>query len=249
MASGKASPIEIAAAKMTVNYDPAEKIYQLQEKPDKELKEMGLSEKQIQIVRNFEGTDAELRAIAANCSVSGNPKYTKNASGQWAKITFAFSWDKEPVWQMRDALVAQASPGFLPDTKVADIKCNINYKSPTNEVSYEYFTGNDLKLKSFSSGCPAGFSFNVMENRHVGLIDCRCFAQSGMATIVFRSIDTHQVQLSYGYAQATMAVSPSIGISFSDKKPSVGLNFMLSSGYTMYPKNEGGVACAPHFFT
>ncbi|MCI5500212.1 MAG: hypothetical protein MR419_11915 [Clostridiales bacterium] len=94
LASKNATASEKIGAKLIEEFDPAAEVYRLQEKTDEELQKMGMSDARIQIIRNFKGTDAELQALSANCSVSGNPKYTKNASGQWAKITFAFSWDK-----------------------------------------------------------------------------------------------------------------------------------------------------------
>lgn len=248
LASKNATASEKIGAKLIEEFDPAAEVYRLQEKTDEELQKMGMSDARIQIIRNFKGTDAELQALSANCSVSGNPKYTKNASGQWAKITFAFSWDKEPIWQMRDALVAQATTGFLPDA-VPDTKCNINYKSPDGKVSYEYLDASDLKQKAFTAGNPAGFSFKVMENRQAGLTTARCFAESGMATIVFRSKDTNQVQLSYGYAHARKEITANVGIEFSSGKPTGSLNFFVSKNYyTMLPASTDGCICASHFF-
>ena len=149
---------------------------------------------------------------------------------------------------MRDALVAQATTGFLPDA-VPDTKCNINYKSPDGKVSYEYLDASDLKQKAFTAGNPAGFSFKVMEDRQVGLTTARCFAESGMATIVFRSKDMNQVQLSYGYAHAEREISASIGIEFSSGKPTGSLNFFVSKDYyQMLPASTGGRICASHFF-
>lgn len=246
LASKSASASEKIGAKLVEQFDPTAEVYKLQEKTDKELHEMGYSADRIQMIRNFRGTDAEMQALSANCSVSGYPTYTKNASGQWAKITLAFSWDKAPIWKKRDAAVAQASTGFLTDT-VPDTKCNINYKDPFGNVSYEYFDASDLKYKAFNTGNPAGFSFNVMKKCMPGMSEATCFAQSGMATIVFRSKDTHQVQLSYGYAHARKDISADVGISFSSVKPTGSLGFLVSNEYyNMLP--NGGRTCPSHFF-
>lgn len=248
LASNIATPIEQVNAKIILSFDPAKKVYQLQEKTDQELQEMGMNAERIHIIRNFKGTDAEMRALSAVCSVSGNPKYTKNASGQWAKITFAFSWSDVPFYRYRDALVAQATTGFLPD-KVPDVKCNINYISPNGTPSYEYFDSSDLMQKSFQIGNPAGFSFPVWEERIAGVIRAWCYPQSGMATIVFRSKDTNQVQLSYGYAHARRDISANIGIQFSGTSPTGSLNFCLSEKYyDMLPAPAGGKLCNSYFF-
>ena len=248
LASNSATPSEQFNAKIILSFDPTKKVYQLQKKTDQELREMGMNTERIHLIRNFKGTDAEMQALSAVCSVSGNPKYTKNASGQWAKITFAFSWNKAPFWQKRDALVAQATTGFLPD-KVPDVKCNINYISPNGTPSYEYFDSSDLKQKSFQAGNPAGFAFPVWEERIAGVSRAWCYPQSGMATIVFRSKDTHQVQLSYGYAHARRDISANIGIQFSGTSPTGSLNFCLSNQYyEMLPAPTGGKLCNSHFF-
>lgn len=248
LASTTTTPSEKLNAKLVLAFNPAKKVYQLQKKTNQELQEMGFSAERIHLIRNFKGTDAELRDLSAVCSVSGNPKYTKNSSGQWAKITFAFSWDKAPLLRYIDAVVAQATPGFLPD-KVPDVKCNINYLSPSGTPSYEYFDSSDLKQKSFEIGSPACFSFPVWEERIAGVTRSWCYPQSGMATIVFRSKDTHQVQLSYGYAHATRDISANIGIEFSGTDPAGSLGFCLSEKhYDMLPAPTGGKVCDSHFF-
>lgn len=230
-------------------FDPMSEVYKLQNMTDEELKAFGMDEARIHIIRNFKGTEKELLALGATCSVGGNPKYTKNASGQWAKITFAFSWDKKPIWQKRDALVAQATTGFLVD-RVPDIKCNINYADGIGNYYYKYLDADDLISAPFANNSTSGFGFAVMEKHVAGLLETMCFAESGMATIVFRSRDTNQVMLSYGYAHAKKDVSAQLGISFSLSNLSGNLGFAISKEYyDMLPEPVGGCVCDSKFFS
>lgn len=217
-------------------------------KTDEELKKLCIDEERIEIIRDFKGTDAELLALGATCSVSGHPTYTKNASGQWAKITFTYSWDKAPIWQMRDALVAQATLPFQ-RIKVPDVKCTINYVAPSGGIYKKTFNQDDIIGCPFQTSSTTGFAFKVMEKHTVNLVESTCFAQTGSATIVFRSIDSHETTLSYGYAHAKRDVSAQVGISFG-QSPAGSIGFSLSDKiYQMLPEPNGGRSCDPHFFT
>lgn len=248
LASKNTTLAEKMEARETLAFDPAKKIYELQEKSDEELRDLCIDNERIQIIRNFKGTDSELLALGATCSVSGHPKYTKNASGQWAKVTFTYFWDKAPIWQMRDALVAASSDGFLP-TSVPDTKCTINYVGPAGGVYTKTLTQSDFLECTYENSTTAGFPFSVKEKHTVNLQESMCFAQTGSATIVFRSIDFHQVGLSYGYAHAKMEISAQIGISFSKEKAgNLGFNIPTTK-YEMLPQPLGGCRCESHYFT
>lgn len=247
LASQNTTLAEKMEARETLAFDPAEKVYELQEKSDEELRDLCIDNERIQIIRNFKGTDSELLALGATCSVSGHPKYTMNASGQWAKITFTYSWDKAPIWQMRDALVAQATLPFQ-RIKVPDVTCTINYVSPSGGIYKKSFDQDDIIACPFQDSSTTGFAFKVMEKHTVNLVESTCFAQTGSATLVFRSIDSHDVALSYGYAHAKRNVDASAGITFGPS-PTGKIAFSLSDEYyQMLPEPLGGRLCDSYFF-
>lgn len=247
LASKNATASEKIGAKLIEEFDPTAEVYRMQEKTDEELQKMGMSDARIQIIRNFKGTDAELQALSANCSVSGNPKYTKNASGCWSKVTFAFSWSDIPIWQSTDALVARSSTSYY--TRVPDVKCNINYLTGTGSgqriINKEY-DASYLKNNPWSDGNIAGFPFAVRITGVSGVYEGTFYALSGMATIVFLSSNP-DVRLSYAYAQRKLNFDGSLGISFSTAGASGVLDFGLKGmDYSLLP--NGGRAFDPYHF-
>lgn len=248
--SNRITVFEELSAQNILAFDPSDEVYALQEKTDQELQDLGLDEDRIQIIRTFKGTEAELQALSATCSVGGNGKYTKNTSENWAKMAFAFSWDKAPIWQKRDAMVARASTGFM-YTRVADVECGIDYIRESSSGSSVYtvkYDSSDLLGNGWSDGNIAGFSFPVRETKTSGLQQGTFYALTGMAVIVFRSLDSNQVTLSYAYAHASRDVTASIGISFESRKPSGVLDFGLSKTYYSLLPNDG-CSLDPHFYT
>lgn len=244
-----ASSVEIAAAKEVLDLDPAETIYNLQEKSDTELKTRGLNEEDIARIRNFGGSDAELRAIAATCTVGGTPKYTRNSSGRWAKITMYFSWNRVPFWNSRDAVVAGANNSFLAQ-RVADSSCTINYTAYGTNGSSDYtiyYDSNNMVINPFSGGLVQAFSFPFAQDKfsYITWNDISYYAASGTATMVFKSVDDKQVSISYGHAHAKKNITASLGVSFSSSGASAGLSFGLTDdAYSVVRK-----ACDPYSFS
>lgn len=248
LASPESSSLAKEVAKKVISFDPREQVYSMATKSDQELLAMGIDEARIKIIRNFSGTDAELRALSAECEVLGTPKYTKNSSGCWAKMTIFFSWDKAPIWQKRDAVVSQASTGFL-SVKVADTKANINYLGPSGGTHTVQLDSDDMKKAPFTSNSTSGFHFPIIGTYSTGLITERCYAQSGTATLVFRSTSTNQVELSYGYAHANKDISASIGISFDLKGFDLNPNLALSeTHYELLTNPDDSGVCDSYFY-
>ncbi len=236
--SPRSTAAEKVKAEQILSENLYDEVYELQKATDAELQDRGFEPDRINIIRNFNGTSAELQALAAKCTVSGTPKYTNNASGRWAKITFYFQWDKSPIYNSRDAMVAGSSAGFLVQN-VVDSKCSINYKGTKNGTTGSYtntYNYNSLKANPFSGGLIAGFSYPAIENRVISGTDYICYSVSGSAVIVFKSVDTKQVSLSYGNAHAKKSISPNVGISFASSGISGGLGFGLSDGYDVVAK-------------
>lgn len=247
LASNSATPSEQVNAKIILSFDPAKKVYQLQKKTDQELQGMGFSTERIHLIRNFRGTDAEMQALGATCSVGGNPKYTKNASGCWSKVTFAFSWSDIPIWQGTDALVARSSTSYY--SRVPDVKCTINYLTGTGtgqHIINKEYDASHLSSNPWSDGNIAGFPFKFRIEDVAGIYRGTFYALSGMATIVFVS-NNPDVRLSYAYAQRKLDFDGSIGINFSTAGVTGALDFGLN-GMTYVLLPNGGRAFDPYHF-
>lgn len=110
------------------------------------------------------------------------------------------------------------------------------------------YDSSDLLGNGWSDGNIAGFSFPVRETKTSGLQQGTFYALTGMAVIVFRSLDSNQVTLSYAYAHASRDVTASIGISFENRKPSGVLDFGVTEDYYSLLPNDG-YSFDGHFYT
>lgn len=229
--SDSLTEIQVAEMNAILEIDLASKVYSLQNKSDEELHSLGLDDERISIIRTFKGTDAELYALSANCTVSGTPKYTKNNTGNWAKVTFAFEWDKPPFWNYTDALLASANSTFLIQ-RTEDTSCTINYSALGATGSEDYsldYTYTDLVINPFSENLIGGFPFPCAETKfNSDNYPVSYYSMNGSSVIVFKSVDQNQVGLSFGHAHATRKITVSPYISFSGN---ASVNFGLTEKF------------------
>lgn len=97
----------------------SEYIEGLDAKEDKELKGLGYDDKQIDMIRNFQGTEAEMVALSATLTVTASTMdiydvSTTTYSG--TRMNVGWSWSSRPFWLFTDYLGVAWSDGFYTDT-------------------------------------------------------------------------------------------------------------------------------------
>ena len=219
-------------AEEALAFEPTERVYEYQNKTDEELIAFGLDAERISIIRNFQGTENEMRALAASVSINSVPKYTVNDGGHWSKVSMTFAWSQVPFWDFNDGILASATGNNLVE-RVNDTQAVVHYlplSYPNGYNSQINLSKNSMEINPFSGHLIQGFSFPMtMEktdfnnNWFIYLV----YAASGSATFVFKSLDAQSVGLSYGYAHATKSVTG--GLSFSSG--GLGVSFGLTSTY------------------
>ncbi len=218
-------------AQETLAFDPTEKVYEYQNKTDEELIVLGLNEERISIIRDFQGTEEEMRALAASVYINSIPRYTVNAGGRWSKVSMTFAWDSAPFWNYTDGMLAGATGNNLVE-RVDDTKAAVQYIPllyPNGTNSQINLSKTAMEINPFSGHLIQGFSFPTYMDK----IDYNTwqsysvYAASGSATFVFKSLDAQSVGLSYGYAHAKRSVTGSLSFSSGG----LGFSFGLTPNY------------------
>lgn len=218
-----------AEAQAVLDADPADRVKELQSLSDSELETMGMDDDRIEIIRNFTGSEAELRALQATCSIAlYNTKYSKVGNKNWAKMSTSFSWDKAPFWDYKDCIVMGGSSTFSAQP-VSDSYCKINYEAtsrPELSTIVQTYGKSDLKISPFNVN-NSGFSFSQTIAKVINGEGVVYRAMWGYATMAFMSSDDHGVTLSGAYGHAKRNVTASLGIDFSKTAP-VGISIGLT---------------------
>lgn len=218
-----------AEAETILKSDPANRVRELQSLSDNELELMGLEKDRIDIIRNFTGSEDDLRALQAKCSISlYNTKYSKVGNNRWAKMSTSFSWDKAPFWDRTDCIVMGGSSTFSAQP-VDDSFCKINYEAtlrPNLSTIVKTYGKSDLKISPFNVN-NSGFSFSQTTANVINGEGVIYRAMWGYATMAFMSSDNHGVTLSGAYGHAKRNVDISLGINFS-KTATAGVSIGLA---------------------
>lgn len=228
-------------------FDPSDRVEELQQLSDNELKRMGFEEERIDIIRNYSGSVEQLRGLGAECTVSiSNEKYNKVGDKRWAKMTLSFLWDGVPFWGRNDCLVMGASSTFHAQ-RVDDTYCKINYTAYGATGSLDFsqsYHKNSLVISPFlatNSGFYFPESIEKINSNGNGII---YHSKSGYATMAFMSVDDRQVTLSGAHGHAVQNVEAAIGIDFSGKSIGGGVSISLSEE----TYNVEAIAADPYTF-
>lgn len=117
----------------------AEKIKERAKLDDKTLKNMHYTDEQIEMLRNFSGTEAEMSVLSASVSMNHFVHYyyyDSSVNETYAKIGFSWNWSSQPLTSgMTDALAGTWQNLYLDD----------NYGYDTySTVRYQLNSGSDL---------------------------------------------------------------------------------------------------------
>lgn len=76
---------------------------------DQTLKSFGYDDSDIYMIKNYKGTEAEIRGLGATCSISVTPsnfKYSSSSTYTTGKLSFSWKWNKIPMSQANDLIAA-----------------------------------------------------------------------------------------------------------------------------------------------
>lgn len=172
------------------------------------LKNYGYSSDQIGLLRNFEATEYQLRALSSSLNISGRIKnwdYSSSSNRTSATIKFNWSWSSKPSMTKKDIVALAWSDGFKSTSSTSKMK--VYYYSPTgNKKSYS-MTGKK------STGEGISYSFNMDKWLYDSDMDdyVSWWAKkgSGKANILQSGkIDLFEAVAVYGHS--TYSLSPSI---------------------------------------
>ncbi len=210
-----------------------EHIEKLDELDDEVLYDFGYSEEQIEMIRDFKGSEAELYALSATLSLRvriATFEYDKSQplESRYTKGTFEFGWewDGKPLAQSND-IVAVGWNGW----SITSRSSSIRYFDMTSHAYKENRSGTKISPSSASGGIGgAGYKFPVVPT------SSNLFAKNGQVTFKLKS-DVHAMKdfyyyVAYGHTQLT--VSPSFSVSANGITPAVVFN---SGVKELSPKN------------
>ena len=216
LADVNSSEEERAAAQEILDFDPAQRVYELQEKSVDELRTMGFSDERVEIIKNFDGDSADLQRLAATVNVYfDNIHYEMVGEERWAWAKMSWLWNELPIYTSYDTAVVAGSSTFTAERD--DSYCKVYYTADgaTGSTDFtETYTEEDLVISPMNA-TNAGFYFPVVipDTRPDGMT-ILYYSKSGTAEVGVMSVDDRKVTLSIGYGHATRNVSVSVGISW-----------------------------------
>lgn len=231
LSDGETDTQEMSQLERIADFNPEDRVKELQAVSDDELENMGFDQKRISIIRNYTGNAEQLRSLGATVTISfSNQKYSNVGGNRWAKMTTAFSWNGVPFWGYEDCLVMGGGTSFHAQP-VADTYCKIYYTANGATGSKDFpetYDKDDLVVSPFvttNSGFHFPESIEKVSSNGTGIV---YHARTGYATMAFMSTDNRQVVLSGAYGHALRKVNIDIGIDYAKENISGGVSISLS---------------------
>lgn len=209
-------------------------VYELQaNKTETELAELGYSDEQISLIKNYDGSQDIVSLFSASVSVTNsvsNYKYNSSTNKTSADIKFGFTWNGTAAHIYEDVLAVAWSEGFY-CTSTADMSITCTYKSNRNDTKMSFSAPSSspsVKKDTVNTGnTSAKFTFD----KHFGS-RMRLYSATGTVHLEKTGrVPEFSVLVSYGEAQKS--VSPSFSVSAGG--PSVSVSFV--SGVSEIAKN------------
>ncbi|WP_297721181.1 hypothetical protein [Intestinimonas sp.] len=171
--------------------------------PDYALKNMGYSQEQITLFRNFTGSEEQLRSLAATLSFSVLIDYVTWSASQNrtnARVTFDFEWSGVPFIKTTDIVALTWN-----DWTIMGKNCTVTYlfgdgtKTQIGSGTYVENSGPN----SFGGG----FKFSMVKE------DNTYWAKSGFGVFtLYHNYEMHDLSLYGEYGHSTIVTSPTFSI-------------------------------------
>ncbi|WP_432405655.1 hypothetical protein [Wukongibacter sp. M2B1] len=168
---------------------------------DENLKNMGYTKKQIQIMRNFKGTDKEVRALAAKANISLYKRYSSSSSDtSYLTMNFDYSWSSQPFHNGTDILAFAWSSGYNSNQSSSIVRAR--YYDGTNGNGRDKTISYEIYDKIPGSGC----YFKVPLLGDGNKVPYGYYSKSGSGTIYLYKnalVGSAEVRFEYGHRQVT----------------------------------------------
>lgn len=201
--------------------DYKELVYQRARLSDNELRVMGYTESEVEMLRNYNGTEAETGLIAGTLTGKIN---CLSASASEYKIEYAWEWDHSPLVMATDAMgmrwIAIASDGLPVDVSAYNSVAEIYLSPSPSPMSKKYYpTDSNFANETDFNALTCTFaiqigSFSVLSGKMTTTIK--------KDASVTRNIQYLKVCGVYGHTVANIG-APSV--SFTSGSTSIGISF------------------------
>lgn len=203
-----------------------EHVENLNTKSDGALKAFGYSDEQIRIIRNFNGTDAELRAVGSEVKISASGSLTYDGDYTNGKLYYHWSWDGVPAFKMKDEIAISWNDWECVSDEGEVYYYNVNTGAATEKTGAVTLDEGDLE----SDGVAHRFTVAIEDNYY--------YAKSGGGSFTVRSTvhgsnvkKNMNFYMAYGHSQMnfTGSISFSVGKGGADGS----ISFSPSFGTTI----------------
>ena len=172
--------------------------------PEENLRDLGYSAQQIDLIRDFTGSEAEIRAIAATLYFTLYTDYVTWSASQNrtnTRLCYEFEWNGVPLIKTKD-IVAVTWNDWTINGKLSTITYVHIYGSQPDQYGSATFVPNDGP-NSFGGG----FKFAMTRD------DNYYWAKSGIGIFtLYHNYERHDLSAYAEYGHSTVTLSPSFSI-------------------------------------
>lgn len=198
----------------------------LNNKTDDTLKSFGYTDKQIEIIRNFKGTDAEMRAIGSEVAISANGSLYHDGQYTRGTLNYYWQWDGVPAFKMKDEIAVSWNDWECLSSQGEVYYYSVHTGQPTEITGSVVLDEGDTETEGVAH------RFNVAMN------DNNYYAKSGGGSFTVRSTvhgpnvkKNMNYYMAYGHSRVnfTGSISFTVGIGGADAS----ISFTPSFGTTI----------------
>ncbi|MGE4548183.1 MAG: hypothetical protein AB7C89_01395 [Intestinibacillus sp.] len=211
--NSKSAKADLTKAQEILDYDPAERVQKLQSFSEEELRNLGFSEERIDIIKNFTGTEKELRALSANVTGALSTTTSRVSGVPWVRATYYFNWDGPIAFDTSyDVAQIGATHDFMFRT-VSNNYCTLNYSAYGATGSTDYSKAATVQLMPKTQGYIGGASFSATEYKSGNTY----YVRSGSISCSFSNANksSNQSNIEGSYLHSTLIITQSAAINFS----------------------------------
>lgn len=131
------------------NFDYAEELYKRSKLDDSTLKNLGYTDKQISMLRNFSGTEKEIIPLAGYLDIwsyVNSYYYSKENNRTYFQVNFGWQWSTPPAFMGTDIIEFAWSEGMYIDLSPSKTYHRVQYVN--SRYGYSYYENIDIEPKA-----------------------------------------------------------------------------------------------------
>ena len=203
-----------------------EHVESLNTKSDDALKSFGYSDEQIRIIRNFSGTDAELRAIGSEVNIDAEGSLTHDGDYTNGTLYYYWRWDGIPAFKMQDEIAISWNDWECISDEGEVYYYDVNTGESTGKTGSVTLDEGNLE----SNGVAHRFAVAIEDNYY--------YAKSGGGSFTVRSAThgstvKHNMNFYMAYGHSQMNFTGSISFSVGKGGADGSISFSPSFGTTI----------------